>query len=209
CHLHRFRGRRGTIVFWPVRGGVRCFNILYTRRMRAPAPASCSRWGIGYGHVRRFPHKRSSTQGPRTSAGKRGSLKTPGQARCDFPRFRPVFSRHPSHSFPPLRLVSAASSLRKSGSACMRATIVDWITPATSSPLISITCVSVGLAPALPIRMWNRNACYWDVSVFRRRYVDDSNLRSHVEGARHRAPRYGKGRSLVDSARFGLWLARG
>ncbi len=91
----------------------------------------------------------------------------------------------------------------------MRATIVDWITPATSSPLISITCVSVVLAPALPIRMWNRTACYWDVSVLRRRYVDDSNLRSHVEGARHRAPRYGKGYGLVDSARFGLWLARG
>ncbi len=68
----------------------------------------------------------------------------------------------------------------------MRATIVAWITPATSSPLISITCVGVVLAPALLIRRWNRNACYWDV---------------YVEGPRHRA--------LVDSARFGLWLARG
>ena len=84
-------GRRGTIVFWPVRDGIRCPNILYTRHMRAPASATCSRWGIEYEHVRRFPHERSPTYGPCTSAGKRGSLKTSRQARCDFPRFHPEF----------------------------------------------------------------------------------------------------------------------
>jgi len=31
----------------------------------------------------------------------------------------------------------------------MRATFVAWITPATSSPPLSITCVGVVLAPAL------------------------------------------------------------
>ena len=51
----------------------------------------CSRCGIEYEHIRRFPHKRSPTHGPCTSVGKRGSLKTSRQARCDFPRFHPEF----------------------------------------------------------------------------------------------------------------------
>ena len=51
-------------------------------RMRAPASPPSQRWGIGYEHVRHFPHKRWPTQGPRTSAGKRGSLKTACQPPC-------------------------------------------------------------------------------------------------------------------------------
>ena len=62
----------------------------------------------------------------------------------------------------------------------MWATSVARITPATSSPLISITCVGVVLACALPINMRKRIARCWDVSVLGRRYVTDSRIRAQV-----------------------------
>jgi hypothetical protein len=72
--------------------------------------------------------------------------------------------------------------------------------------------VGVVLAPALPIRMRNRNACYWDVSVLRRRYVDGSNLRSYVESvvssaALRQRPQFGGFRALGPVA--GTWLIEG
>src|SRR6202011_580245 len=70
--------------------------------------------------------------------------------------------------------------------------------------MISITCVGVLLARALPINMPNRNArrCSGGfmslILVFARKWVGG-----------YRLLRYRKAFSFADSIRFGLWLARG
>ena len=81
-------GEEALVVFWPVRGGIRCPNILYARDMRAPASSPCS--GSGHRMANTSGASRTNVRrrrAHRTSAGKRGSLKTLGKHDVTFHGF--------------------------------------------------------------------------------------------------------------------------
>ena len=103
-------GEESTIVFWPVRGGVRCFE--HPIRSTYVSACICALLEMGHRSLSRFPQ--NSDAGPLDVSWKTRKSENLRQARCDFPRFRAEFSRHPSRCFPPHSSSSASSSLRKS-----------------------------------------------------------------------------------------------